>query len=145
MTDDPRRAEHVAHLNYSAVVAMKLGDEAHRLGRDLSLTEAEIELHLSAAQPSEYPDVPPRFDQYEWLAPGGFDPRVFDQGEVWVDVLRRPHRITDPSDFTDEHLVRVTRRIERQAAQWLGPDAEVEATPLMIALRQEAHRRAGDD
>ena len=94
------------------------------------------------------------FEVYEATPPGKVDLRVFDQDEVWIDVLRQTHKIADPDDQTDEYLINLIRflRVEvdglcrnyarsrdrampRSSIEWL------EGTVLMRALRAECERR----
>ncbi|MFC5175643.1 hypothetical protein [Nocardioides taihuensis] len=95
------------------------------------------------------------FSAYAATPPGDIDLRVFTQGEVWVDIYRQPHRITDTSDLTDEYLRNLLGFLDREAIQFHGavigrkPQARdlrkarawLEATPLMRTLREEAARR----
>lgn len=138
---------------------------ARLLGRRLSLTRAEIRAHLRGIQEWNDKHPPTPFESFAALAPGSFDPRVLQQTTWWVDILRRPHRITSREDFPDDHLLAVIAMLRREAWRWAPmPDLDIEAasglgaaavvhevqqayvaamegTPLMKALRAEAAKR----
>ena len=144
---------------YAACVAMNLRDQATAIGDDLGIPPAEQESHLRARGHALDEWQPEAFDTFDALPPGRFDPRVFQQTTWWVDILRRPHRITDRVDFTDDHLLGVMRFILREAWRWsefpelhddnlvdpawFRPEAarRIQQTPLFAALRTEACRR----
>lgn len=114
---------------------------------------------LSGAVDSVDEWQPEAFDDFAPLPPGRFDPRVFRQTAWWVDILRRPHRIADPADFTDDHLLAVVGFVLREAWRWsefpelhnddLIDEAwfhaeaarRIQQTPLFATLRAEASRR----
>ena len=80
------------------------------------------------------------------IRPGFLDRRVFDQDVVWHDIHRRPHRIADRDDLTDEYLVNLVTYVRFWAGNWVPwgagePLTWIESTPLMCGLRAEAARR----
>lgn len=94
------------------------------------------------------------FDVYEATPPGKIDLRVFDQGDVWVDVLRHPHRIADRDDLTDEYLLNLIDFLHaeadmmsrayarsREANAPTSATSWLENTRLMGALLSECSRR----
>lgn len=148
-------------FRYAAAVEMDLRDEADGLAELVGLAPAEVEAHFrvrNVAKGVEADD----FESFAALPPGRFDPRVLQQTTWWVDVLRRPHRITDRHDFNDDHLLAVIGMLRREGwrwadstdAQWLvrglaaptrdPADRLLDATPLMRALRCEATLRGLD-
>lgn len=96
----------------------------------------------------------PPFEQHEAVEPGSVDLRVFDQGEVWVDVLRDVHRTDDRDDLTDRYLANLIGFLLDEAghfasAYWMAfgglmpvePVAWLESTTLMMRLRGEVALR----
>lgn len=92
------------------------------------------------------------FERWDAIPPGFIDLRVFDQGEWWVDVLRRPHAI---SSMSTGYLKNVATFLLKDATFFCasyfgcslrsipGSEAEIwlEGTQLMIAIRLEITRR----
>lgn len=150
--------------------ALKRGDfdSAADMRTDLGISDEEFASHCHGRQHWHTWDVDWDFDDHAASGPGTFDRRVLDQDKVWFDILRRPHRIDDPAELSDEHLRNVIRFVEHHAWRWV-PEEEVnivawtamyieasdgfeaaarevvaewiESTPLMRALRAEAQRR----
>ncbi|TCJ21650.1 hypothetical protein [Nocardioides jejuensis] len=85
------------------------------------------------------------FEDWEALAPGCLDTRVFTQGTWWVDVLRVPHRIASMSDRYVANVIGFLRNdAEHFYETYLfghpmpfaeSPQAWLESTVLMKALR----------
>lgn len=84
------------------------------------------------------------FEDWEALPPGCLDTRVFMQPTWWVDVLRRPHRITEMSDAYVENVICFLRgnaeyfyekyRFGHPMIDAMSAEEWLEATPLMRAL-----------
>lgn len=137
--------------DYATAVADGHTALAHTLGARLHLTPTQIETHLTARHHHDTDWLPDQFTDFTALPPGRFDPRVFDQDTYWVDILRTPHVINDPTDFPTEHLTAVIAFIETNAWRWATPDYYdnpnitidewVYTTPLMRALRAEQAAR----
>lgn len=145
-------------FRYAAAVAMGLRQEADDLAEVVGLTPAEVDAHFGVRTVPKGSE-PNEFEVFAALPPGHFDPRVLQQTTWWVDVLRRPHRITDREDLTDGHLLAVIGMLRQEGwrwaegtdEQWLmrqsaaasGRPAEwlLDATPLMLELLAEATRR----
>ena len=94
------------------------------------------------------------FQDFESCPPGLLDLRVLDQNQVWVDVLRTPHRIADRTDVTDDYLVNIIGWVQHFADSlsegWAhmhdvpaptNPKIWLETTTLMRGLRRAEHRR----
>lgn len=144
---------------YAACIAVGLGEEAEALAGQLGVRAGEVAAHRRAGHHALDEWEPEEFDQFAALPPGRFDKRVFDQTTWWVDILRRPRRITDPDDFTDAHLLAVLAFVQREAWRWADfPDLDgddlvnvvwfllesahrIRCTPLFEALTAEAKRR----
>ena len=142
---------------YAACVCMGLRDDAKNVAQALDITPAEMDAHFRARHHALDEWVPDDFESFASLPPGRFDPRVLEQTTWWVDILRRPHRITDPEDFTTEHLRAVIGYIRAEAWRWVDPSdlvgvtsrksfhdecaGRIGRTPLMCALLAEAGRR----
>lgn len=145
-------------MRYAATVDMGLRGEAAELALLVDITPEETNAHF-LARGAAIEWQPDDFEQFAALPPGRFDPRVLQQTTWWVDVLRRPHRIADREDFTDDHLVAVIGMLRREGWRWaevddarwvalLGcategdlADELLDRTPLMQALLAEAKRR----
>ncbi|MCP3420349.1 hypothetical protein [Nocardioides pinisoli] len=137
---------------------MDLREEADDLAELVGLTRAEVDAHFRVRTVPKG-SKPRDFEEFAALPPGHFDPRVLQQATWWVDVLRKPHRITDRDDFPDAHLLAVIamlrqdgwRWAEGTEAQWLvrglaaslgdPPEGLLDGTPLMKALLTEARDR----
>ena len=162
MASVEEQEQQALRARYAACVAMDLREEAAALGGRLGVPVAEQQGHLVAGQHALDEWQPEQFDQFAALPPGRFDPRVFEQSTWWVDILRRPHLITDRADFTDDHLLAVIRFILREAWRWADfPELDdedlvnvgwfrteaarrIQPTPLFNALVVEAERRGLD-
>ncbi|WP_344151683.1 hypothetical protein [Nocardioides koreensis] len=166
MTDAPeprdrqRRDQQRLRHRYAACVSMGLREEAERLARTLGVAQPELEAHFRASHHGLDEWEPADFESFASLPPGRFDPRVFGQTTWWVDILRRPHRISDPEDFSTEHLHAVIAFIRAEAWRWADPpefgdddpisiasvlgafNERIDDTPLMRTLLAEAERRA---
>lgn len=55
---------------------------------------------LAEATPQTFPEL----TDLAALPPGAFDPRILEQGEVWIDYFRRSFVIWHRDEFTDAHL-----------------------------------------
>jgi hypothetical protein len=158
--DGPAGDQQRLRERYAACVSMGLRDEAEQLAEVLGLGRVEVEAHFRVAHHSFDEWTSRDFESFASLPPGRFDPRVLGQTTWWVDILRRPHRIADPDDFTTEHLQAVIAFLRAEAWRWadlpeFGDEdpADVQSfrtavvrrldkTPLMRALLAEAERRA---
>ena len=145
---------------YAACVCRGLRNEAEPLAHSLGISPAEVDAHFRASHHGLDTWQPTDFEAFAALPPGRFDQRVFDQTTWWVDVLRRPHRIADPNDFTTDHLHAVVGFLEREAWRWAAfPELtdddlinldwfrqeatrRIKQTPLMQALLAEMERRS---
>ena len=150
--------------HYAATLRERRWLRAGLLALRLGVTRAEFHAHRQGVHEWDDDAPPADFESFGTLAPGAFDPRVLDQTTWWVDILRRPHRITDRADFSDKHLIAVIDMLRRGAWRWapipepaapsveLAPVAiaaavtaayreSMEHSPLMQALRAEARRR----
>jgi hypothetical protein len=162
MTKAGEQNPQALRARYAACVAMDLRDESAALGNRLGVPVAEQQAHLAARPHALDEWQPEQFDQFAALPPGRFDPRIFEQTTWWVDILRRPHRITDRADLTDDHLLAVIGFILREAWRWSDfPDLRnddlvnvewfhaeasrrIQHTPLFKVLVGEAERRGLD-
>ncbi|KQQ94573.1 hypothetical protein ASF62_10920 [Leifsonia sp. Leaf325] len=103
-------------------------------------------------------DPTPEFEHFGSFPPGWLDLRVFDQTVWWVDVFRRPHRISSREHFHDDHLINVIAYLRTGAQRFhdeyfayadqdsCWPDAHgwLHHTNLMGALAAEfEHRELG--
>lgn len=146
---------------YGKAVRWNRREEAEALAAQIGVTPSQLEQHFLATQEWVDEDPPAPFEAFSAIAPGRFDPRVFDQATWWVDILRIPHRITDRDDFPDAYLVNILCFVLTEAWRWAKWDddefaadalvdvdwfvresmARIERTPLIVALRAEAVRR----
>lgn len=138
---------------------MDLREEAADLAEELRIPDSDRVAHRAAWRHALDEWQPGQFDHFAALPPGRFDPRVFEQTTWWVDILRRPRRINDPADLTDDHLLAVIQFVLREAWRWADfPDVgdddlvnvewfhaeasrRIQATPLFQALVDEVERR----
>ena len=152
MTVDPQWvvAQAGVLLSGGNAAAVRERARARKVSAELVLYGCERALD---AQRCYGDDLAP-FEQWDATAPGCLDVRVFDQDQIWVDALRVPHLITDPTDMTDvylralvafladhaEHMLRGYLRcypiVESDPSDWL------ESTSLMRGLRAEMGRRS---
>lgn len=164
--EQPQNRRLQVEPDYLSAIEQLDHEAAHRLGAVLGLTPTAINDHMNAFRTNPEGRLPADFHDYAALAPGRFDIRVFDQSEIWVDNLRRPHHIRNRTDFTDEHLLAVLAYLKNDPSQWAlhlyqgslltlvqklasSPNDQqrvlwkiVAATPLVKALLEEVrHRR----
>ena len=93
------------------------------------------------------------FEDWDAMSPGHYDARVIAQDIWWVDVLRRPHKV---STMSLEYLQNVTALLRQFPAAYFfdyhdypattetEADVWMETSPLLIALGQ-AIAKYGDD
>jgi hypothetical protein len=159
MAEDRHTNEHRLRARYAACIAMRLVDEAAAAAHAVGVTEDEQIRHLQSSAHALDTWQPDAFEDFDGLPPGRFDPRVFNQTTFWVDILRRPHRIDDRVDFSDDYLGAVLRFVRREAWRWaafpefqdddlvplhwfmLEATTRIEQTPLVQALVAEAKSR----
>lgn len=65
------------------------------------------------------------------LGPGQWDPRVMDQGRVWVDAAAVVHPV---ADLDDAHLVNITTMLRRDALKVLAEHATTSTGGLQALL-----------
>lgn len=121
--------------------------------RGIGATEIEAALWQAVDKAAERGDDElPEVHDYAAVPPGSLDLRVFDQGEVWVDVLRVPHTISEISDEYVLNLIAWNRRWAESnhaayTSRWnvraaaLGPVEWIQQIPLYLALVDEVVRR----
>lgn len=137
--------------DYATAIADGDTTTANALAARLDLTPDQVQTHLAVRHHHDTDWLPDEFTNFTALPPGRFDPRVFNQTTWWVDILRQPHRINDPTDFDDVHLAATIGFLEDNAWRWAEPDYYddpelsidewIYTTPLMRALRAEAATR----
>lgn len=74
--------------------------------------------------------------------PGTFDPRIVLQGEIWIDILRRPYRIPEmPRRYAANVITHLHHRVHSIVDVIGGggdPHDWLDETPLVQALRRRA-------
>lgn len=123
--------------------------EAERYGVSPADLVGTFEGALTASDPA------PEFVDFASFPPGWLDLRVFDQTIWWVDVFRRPHRISSRQHFHDDHLINVIMFLRTGAQRfhdeyfayadqdncWPNASEWVHHTDLMGALAAEFEHR----
>jgi hypothetical protein len=137
--------------------ALMLADhtEATTLAERIGIPAPEQAAHWRTAHHANDEWQPENFDEFAALPPGRFDARVFDQTTYWVDVLRRPHRITDRDAFNDAYLLNVLDFITDEGWRWASdltdhtsPETSIldgidtTATPATIVVGMRANTTA---
>lgn len=83
-------------------------------------------------------------DDIDSRPPGTFDPRIVLQDDLWVDILRIPHKVTEmPPRYAAnviQHLHNRVHNIVEVVGGGGDPHEWLEETPLVRAL----HRRVND-